>query len=169
MTKTREPYNKRWIGSYTPIPNDTLTPRGTPYPIKIAKSVLSAIVASSHPSFVATVQEGVRRLDPLGVVQASRSTKKALELAQRLPAELLIVPLEDIELNGLEVTSLVGLDRAPSPPKVIVTTDRITTKERRRLEQQGVAAVLIAPANPTDVEQAVQTALHSSAERSKTY
>lgn len=117
---------------------------------------VEVVVADPDASFVTVVQEAVRSIDPRGTVSASRTVRKALELARRQIPQVIIAPLHNADISGLELLTLVESDEILyTSTRVILVTDRLTGEERRALEEKGVAAVLIAHAEPADIARAL--------------
>lgn len=127
----------------------------------VGKSVdeLRVVVADPDPSFVANVQEAVRSIASWGHTQAARSPRKALEIARRAPPTILIVPLHNDDLDGFELAEVIAGDEALRSTRLIVTANRISREDRRRLQRRSAIQVLLMPADRDTVVEAVEHSL----------
>jgi CheY-like chemotaxis protein/predicted Ser/Thr protein kinase len=121
-----------------------------------ADEPVKVVVADPTARFVAVVQEAVRLMDPRGVVQASRTVSKALELARRHLPHTIIAPLWGADINGLDLLALVDSDDVlGKASRVMLVTDYVGDRVRHFLERKGAASILSADASPADVARAL--------------
>jgi serine/threonine protein kinase len=140
----------------TPAPPD-FAPRAerTPSrPERAASGVESRariVVADPDPSFRSTVYQLAEEAFPGCRFQAARTPLAALDLARAAPPLLLIAPLHDPDLNGLELSATLWGDETLHRVRVVLTAERITPAERAMLAEMGVSRVLVRPVASDDL------------------
>ncbi len=131
--------------------NGKLKPRSAEE--RAADLLSNVIVSSADLEPVAVFQEGAQRFWPTCQVRASRSIVKALELARRDKARLLVTALEDPERDGFEVSSIMKRDDYLKDVLLIVYTPRPPQTLEHYLQHKWIDGVLTLPFTADDVER----------------
>lgn len=147
----------------TPIPNVRSTPtvRSTPRDQKIPKELKTntklaqaarIIVADSDLAFRNLTYDKVTKIFPGCRFQATKSNAKAMDLALAAPPLLMVAPLDDPDLNGLEMAATMWSHSELKNVLLVLTCERITAGERRMLKEMGVHQVMLKPVDPDELE-----------------
>lgn len=154
----------------TPLPPGIQTSRG-----KDVDTALSSTtdVASSERLIVADPSADVRfsiyqvanDLFPTCSFLAAKSSSKAVSLALESPPLLMVAPLRDPDLNGLELAATLLGHSELRNVHLVLTADRVTSAERETLEGLGVYQVLLKPIDPDEVRTLLADIAHEARNR----
>lgn len=148
---------------FNPGPNGSgLTPHPKSAQHRAAEILSNVIVSSTELDTVAVFQEGAQRFLPTCQVSASRSIVKALELARREKARMLVTALEDPERDGFEVSSIMKRDSYLKDVLLIVYTPRPPKTLEHYLQHKWIDGVLTLPFTADDVEKLLSEVIDDS-------
>ncbi len=111
------------------------------------------IVTDPDLAFQNLAYHTVEEFFPGSRFQASKTSTKALELALASPPLLLVAPLDDPQLNGLELAATIWSHSELRNVLLVLTCERITAGERRMLQEMGVFQVMLKPVEPPDMKE----------------
>lgn len=139
----------------TPIPNVRSATSKLPKKIKTNTNLARAariVVADPDLAFRNLTYDKVSKIFPGCRFQAAKTNTKALDLALASPPLLMIAPLDDPDLNGLEMAATMWSHTELKNVLLILTCERITAGERRMLQEMGVHQVMLKPVDPDELE-----------------
>lgn len=114
------------------------------------------IVADPDATFRYTVYQNAQDTFRNCKFQAAKTNPKALQLALEEPPLLLVAPLDDPDLNGLELAATLWSHPELENVKLVLTAERITAGERRMLKGMGVHKVLLKPVEDMAVSELIR-------------
>jgi response regulator NasT len=113
------------------------------------------LIAEDNDLVSLTLEEQLKDLG-YEVVGIARSGAEALNLAQRLNPDLIIMDIRMPEMDGTEAASRI---RNIRPVPIIMLTAYADKETIRRAEQAGALAYLVKPVNENELPPAIQIAM----------
>ena len=101
------------------------------------------VVADPDPAWREKLGRAARRALPACRLDGAETNEQALALATSARADLLVLPLRDRALNGLEAAAMVRGDERLAGTALLVVADRVSGDEQRLLKRMGAAGVLL--------------------------
>ncbi len=128
------------MASSVPPPRSTVAPTG-----------VRIVVAGRHSASRYALYPYITDVFPGCQFTAVKSNTAALEMARAAPPVLLVAPLDDPDLNGVELAASISGDPLLQSTHLVLTTKKITADELRMLESLGVFRVLLSPPEEGDI------------------
>lgn len=120
---------------------------------------LTIIIVDHEPSFRQQLKKKLRSACPTCRVLSTRTPKEALELAQKHEVDLVIAPLRDESLNGLELAAAARCDERLQGARIVLSERSTSKQERELLLQLGVTEMLARPIAMHEIEEVIRTSL----------
>ena len=121
-------------------------------------SLTRVVVFSSDPSDVDVIRRSARRIQPRAFVHRASSPSHAIDVTREIEAQVLVISLENSELNGLELASLLTENDGADTPRLVLLTHEISEADRTLLEREWGTKVLSLPAKIDEVSDALSRA-----------
>lgn len=116
------------------------------------------LVADPDPGFRTQVLQHAEEVIPRCTFNAARTNLSALKQARKWPPAVLLASLHDTSLNGLELIGMVRGEEQLRFTQVILTAERITSKDKALLEHMGVFRTVLKTQDAPDIGLTIKAA-----------
>jgi CheY-like chemotaxis protein len=135
--------------------NETLDPRSNPLNLcQTRKLTRTILVVDDNESVAKLIVTTLRRLGH-GNVKVARNGKEALEIAERIRPDVVILDIDMPEMDGIETARCL---RLLSPCSIIFSTGSCDGRTVRRTREMPASSYLVKPFSPAQLEAAVRLA-----------
>jgi serine/threonine protein kinase len=121
-----------------------------PRPKRNGGPAVRVIVADQDLCFTKMAFEKVEEAFPGNRFLATKTNSKALDLALTTPPLLMVAPLDDPDLNGLELAAALRGNPELKDVFLVLTCERVTAGERRMLLELGAFKIILKPVDPDE-------------------